>query len=244
MQASTNRPNHQIICYHHCAAAGVLLAVLLWSGFGFCGEIHAAAKRGDLATVKALITRNTALANSLDKDRDTPLHVASLKGHTDVVKMLLDRGAKANAKDRWGLTALHVAARGGYQDIAELLLSHGADVNAQDQDAYTPLHEAASGDHKDVAKLLLTHGAEVNAGNRYGETPLFMATARGYRDMAELLLGHGAKLNATIHNRTALHRSGADGQEELAELLWQQGSHEWNSNTSCGLLPSNALKEL
>jgi len=48
------------------------------------GEIHDAAKRGDLAKVKAILRQNPKLVNAKDKDGTTPLYVAASTGHTDM----------------------------------------------------------------------------------------------------------------------------------------------------------------
>src|SRR4051794_34643815 len=49
-----------------------------------------AAKRGDLATVRAMIKKNKALLRARDTDGSTPLHCASWKGHV-ACKVLRER---------------------------------------------------------------------------------------------------------------------------------------------------------
>ena len=58
----------------------------------------------------------------------TPLHLAAVKGHRDVVANLLAGGAPLNLKDDAGHTPLQLAARYGHQGLAELLADHGARV--------------------------------------------------------------------------------------------------------------------
>jgi ankyrin repeat protein len=80
-----------------------------------------------------------------DKDNWTPLHWAAHKGHVDVIRLLLEKGANVNAqdKDRW--TPLHWPAVRRDVDVVRLLLEKGANVNAQEKDGWTPLHLEASG---------------------------------------------------------------------------------------------------
>ena len=51
-----------------------------------------------------------------------PLHAAALMGYTDLVRMLLDRGAYVNLIDMKGETALHYAAYKSHKQIVQLLL--------------------------------------------------------------------------------------------------------------------------
>lgn len=57
----------------------------------------------------------------------TPLSIATIKGHREIVEMLLDMGADANARNKDGGTALQYACQLGRSEIAKVLLDHGAD---------------------------------------------------------------------------------------------------------------------
>ncbi len=69
------------------------------------------------------------------------LHLAVLKDNGEIVKLLLDKGAKIEikAKDEFQGTPLIWAAFWGLYDMAKLLLEEGADANAQDVNGSTPL---------------------------------------------------------------------------------------------------------
>jgi ankyrin repeat protein/predicted GIY-YIG superfamily endonuclease len=86
---------------------------------------------------------------------------AAAKGHTDVVRAMLDRGA--DVKSSTGGRALRVAAFGGHLATVELLLNRGADVNARDNEGRTALSLAARRDATATVKLLLARGADINA---------------------------------------------------------------------------------
>ena len=63
---------------------------------------------------------------------------ASLKGHTEIVKALLDKGADVNAKSKDGVTALMWASQDGHTEIVKaLLIDKGADVNAKSEKGWT-----------------------------------------------------------------------------------------------------------
>ena len=50
------------------------------------------------------------------------LHGAARHGHRDVVKILLERGAKTAATNKAGEAPWHVAERVGHKDLAKTLL--------------------------------------------------------------------------------------------------------------------------
>jgi ankyrin repeat protein len=72
----------------------MLLIVLGRSIPAFCGEIHDAAKAGDLPKVKALLKDNHKLVSRKDKDVETHLHRAADWGHEEVAELLRRRGGR------------------------------------------------------------------------------------------------------------------------------------------------------
>lgn len=146
-----------------CAA--VLLVALALSCLASCGrkdvgggEIHDAAKAGDLEKVKALLKDHPDLVFNKDNDGRSPLHWAASHGHKNVVELLLAKKAGVNATDKNGATPLLAAATGCHKDVVELLLTHKAEVNARTKKGWTPLHTALLYRHEDVAALLREHG--------------------------------------------------------------------------------------
>ena len=82
----------------------------------------------DVAEIRRLI-KDGADVNVRNKFGVTPLIMASLLGHTDVVKLLLAAGADVNAKANKGgedYTALRIAKMRGHTQIIKLLTEHGA----------------------------------------------------------------------------------------------------------------------
>ena len=71
---------------------------------------------------------------------ESPLMMASLKGHLDLVRKLIERGADVN-KPGWA--PLHYAATNGHLQIMELLLEENAYIDAASPNGTTPLMMAA-----------------------------------------------------------------------------------------------------
>src|SRR5438477_4686467 len=72
------------------------------STVAFCGPIHDAARKGDANKIKTLLQEDPKLVADLDKNGDTPLHVACLHGQLAAAQALIDAGADVNAKNSYG----------------------------------------------------------------------------------------------------------------------------------------------
>lgn len=169
---------------------------------GLDGPVADAAMRGDAAAVRALIAEG-ADVNEAQGDGMTALHWAARNRDGELVRDLLEAGAKVVAGTRIGhYTPLHMAAEAGAGEVVEVLLGAGADPGR----AITvgggarPLHFAAeSGSERAVAALVVA-GADVNATeDSWGQTPLIFAASRGRTAAVRALLGAGA--DPAMHTR-------------------------------------------
>jgi ankyrin repeat protein len=129
-----------------------------------------AAAAGNLAEVRRYLGQGLS-AESRDSD-DTPiLGWAAVSGKTEVVQLLLDKGANINTVGSLG-APLHMAGEVGDLTMVKYLVGKGADYNIKDRAGNTPLLWAAYRGHGDVVKALLEMGADANATNKNGITPL------------------------------------------------------------------------
>ncbi|KAI5781657.1 hypothetical protein DFH27DRAFT_529150 [Peziza echinospora] len=90
--------------------------------------LHRAAHRGVLEDVITTYNQNKELLNVEDHAGYIPLHEASLAGHTDVVRFLLECGSCVDVQSIQELdTPLMEAVEMGHLEIVKLLLEAGAD---------------------------------------------------------------------------------------------------------------------
>ncbi|CAG0892074.1 unnamed protein product [Darwinula stevensoni] len=97
-------------------------------------QLHKACQDGNLAQVENLLNQGHKV-NVRDKAGWLPLHDSAWKGHAEIVKLLLDKGAWMNdrgGRDCDGRTPLHEASRWGQLDVVRILLDRGASVTVQD----------------------------------------------------------------------------------------------------------------
>lgn len=95
--------------------------------------------------------------------RVSPLIIASLNGHVDIVTLLLRRGADVSQVDLLKRTALHQAVLSGFSRCVEQLLLHGADVNAEDNQGLSVLFLAVARGKVEIIRQLLQNKANVMA---------------------------------------------------------------------------------
>ncbi|KAL4576114.1 hypothetical protein LXL04_012203 [Taraxacum kok-saghyz] len=121
-------------------------------------EVLNAARRGDLARLEFLLETDASV-NFRDQYGLTAIHIAAIKGHKDVVMLLVEFGSDLECTDAEGRTPLHLAVVGGGRDMVEVLLNRGANVNAKCKSGATPLQVAEAVGDEIVTQCLLQHQA-------------------------------------------------------------------------------------
>lgn len=120
----------------------------------------------DAAAVSVLL-RAGADPNVADRDRTTPLYLASVQGTADLVRLLLAAGAVPDTESGRGQegTPLCAAAAWGHNTVVHLLLAHNADPNLREDrgTGLSPLDWALRGDHSQAVDLLMAAGAKRTA---------------------------------------------------------------------------------
>eukprot|EP01052_Picozoa_sp_SAG31_P005947 SAG31_NODE_270_length_18732_cov_9.342618_3_plen_898_part_00 len=124
-----------------------------------------AARWGDDVLLDKTMRRHSNSVNATDRSGATALIHAARNGHTNAVRLLLDRGALDYIDCRThtlGWTAVHEASRHGHANCLAILLQRGAEMDRLSAAGTNPLMLAAAGGSSACANLLLAFGGKLS----------------------------------------------------------------------------------
>ena len=209
-----------------------------------CGKstaLHFAAKNGNSKIVAELLSHGANVnlydgCNGEEKCGDfceSPLLMASSRGHSEVVKELLKSSdVRIDVRNHQSNnTSLQQASLfSEYFDIVVQLLAHGANGNLHfenddDDPDINLLHYASRFGRSDLVKELLKYNVSIDVLNKDGETALHTASEKGNAEIVAQLLANGANVRLYAEhdnkkNEKALHIASRYGHiEVLKEVL-------------------------
>lgn len=160
---------------------------------------------------------------------DTPLTRAIERGHVDIVRLVLERGADVNLVSEDKKSPLFEAAFVRSPEMVESLIKHGANTQwTRSSDGWSVLHAAY--DSADTMSALLQNGVDINLTDSQNWTALMLAARYNFPQSVELLLKQtDPKADLEIMTTdeptaTALHLACQNGQTDTAKLLLEAGA--------------------
>ncbi len=138
-------------------------------------ELLYALNKGELGSINLLLKDSDI--NEIDKDGRSLLHHAVLLKDSEVVDLLINKGASLDIQDNLGWSPLHFAAQRYDVHISKTLIDANADLNSVDNYGNSVLWRAVfeSKGRGDVIKLLISSGADIYQKNNKGVSPINLA---------------------------------------------------------------------
>ncbi|MDT7520876.1 ankyrin repeat domain-containing protein [Rhodoferax sp. TBRC 17198] len=187
--------------------------------------LHAAAARGDMATLTQLLSAKADI-NQRDAYGRTPLHVATFAKQRAAVRALIQAGADTGALENDRYDAVTIAAVADDEETLRTLLGLGASAKlVTSRYDGTALIAAAHLGHDGVVRQLITGGAPLDHVNNLHWTAAIESIVLGNggaRHQATLraLVEAGANLQLTDrHGKTPLDLARSYGYAEMVRLL-------------------------
>lgn len=229
-------------------------------------------KNEDLEKVEALLKQPDIDVNSIDRNGNTPLHLASENGYVQLVKALLEvKDINVNAKNidrrkliypihtgddpnrgklNYGKTPLYLAVENGHVDVVRVLLDHpDIDVNVKDKYSVFPLWLAVEYNDSKMVEALLRHSSiDVNAkyicNDHY--TSLHNAVEKGYLQIVNILLSHpniDVNMKEKYSEGTALHCAATRKNLEIVKAILNHHGVDMNAKNKYNRTPLQEAEE-
>ena len=189
--------------------------------------ILSAAQSGNVSELGTLLDARPELIDAMagGLKKATALHLAVLRNHHAVVRLLVKRGADLDPRDfPDNATPLHFAAVHGDLETIRLLVEAGADVDGNGDDYEVGVVGWATcfqSVREDVADYLLAHGAALT---------LWTAIALDREDEVRAMISQqpsllGSRMTRNQHRRTPLHHAAAKDRPRIIRLLLELGAN-------------------
>lgn len=183
-----------------------------------------AATNGDAAGVATLLQQG-ADPTVRDSEWATPLGVAIVNGHEDVVRALIAAGVDPNAPARGDDPALFLAAAYSQPAVLQSLIDARAALDYSNSKIGSPLSIAVLNNNRETAEALLSAGASIDLLGPGGVRPLHYAAYVGNVALTKWLVSKGSDVRLpNFQGGTPLRSAAEQGHAEIVAFLLEAGA--------------------
>ena len=190
--------------------------------------LQEAAVWGNIKVLQGLAQRSDLdLNTTFGSDGSTALHLSSLNGHFEAVKILVEKESNLHQRNNDGDTPVHQATLGSNLKVLKYLQNNGADLHEINNYGLLPLHVAAQSRNLEVVQYLLQMSQEhLLSKTRDGRIPLMCAAEKGSLDVARLIIENSNEshlLAKSKDGRTCLHFAAMSSEYGMPNLFIDKG---------------------
>ncbi len=156
---------------------------------------------------------------SNDWDYNTMLGWAVTGNRDDVVRLLVDHGAKTETRENSDYQPLIQATHDRRLAAAQALIDMGADIEVKNSASQTPLIFAAHENQVETLELLIDNGANLDARDKLGNTALHYAATKGFGEVVRMLLEAGASRDIPNSNMNTAADMAAKEYPRIADMI-------------------------
>ena len=83
-----------------------------------------ACESSDIRTIRRLLKKDRTLSNKTFNNKNTPLFISSMNNHSEVVELLLEKGAEVDKAANGGFTPLFIASQKGFLEVMKVIVDY------------------------------------------------------------------------------------------------------------------------
>ena len=182
--------------------------------------LYSAAVTGNVEIIRLHLDHGDG-AGAPGFDAFSSIRAAVKMGHSEAVRLLLDRGQiNTTIADTDRGTPLYWAVKTGNVEITRLLLDYGEYSGDTSVNGYSLICIAVENGHVEVVRLLIERCADTKVLDGKGVTPLHHAARQGHLEILQLLLANNVDVNEYgTKYCTALQAASCGGSYEIVQAL-------------------------
>ncbi|MEE4247473.1 MAG: ankyrin repeat domain-containing protein [Kangiellaceae bacterium] len=204
------------------------------------GATHSAVVANQKRMLDYVISKG-APVDAADAQGDTPLLEAALRGHIDMMEILLSHNCDIMKLNERGQNAVHMAVI--EQDNAEMLQflsDKQVPINSRDNGGNTPLMIACYQGHLSAVEFFLNADASwANEKNQDDSTPALLAAMKGRHEVVRMLGERGCSMDeADKDGNTALMLAIESASVETVRILLELNKSDLSAvnGEGCGVV--------
>ncbi len=132
----------------------------------------------------------------------TVLWAVAALNNFELVKLLVEHGARVNHTTKTNSTTIRCACFHGNMTMVRYLIEHDADIHISKEHNDTNLILSVYRQHIDLVEYLIDElGCDINECDDEGRSSLYLAVERGSLELVQLLLKRGARNFSTTYDQ-------------------------------------------
>lgn len=186
-----------------------------------------ACEDGDITKARRLLQEKPEDLDVADAAGNTPLQCASLNGHEDVVKMLIEAGCNIHCVNDRKDSPLLDAVENGHLEVVKLLLAAGVNPKIRNEEGEEPINKIdESGDDAEAIRQALIR-ARANVGHTQPSLPVQSPQTESYSSRSRRTQSHGRSTKTgehqlyTSYNVSTLRSAAARGDLQTVGNILQ-----------------------
>lgn len=220
---------HGETALHTAIQCGNIDLVKLFLNLGANVNVQTRIRRDNFLQDRSLIGNRKRFELALKKTRGkgyTPLHMAASLGKTEIMRLLLHKGADVHACAFYNQTSAHLATQESYRKCLKMLMEYGANINAANRGGKTILYIAVKNHDLAIVKDILKYLPDMN--NRGNQAAIDVAfhhlQGKLYKPIIDALLVYGFSLSGAVQVNRVLEKAVVANILDMAEYALNQGA--------------------